>query len=238
MHMCAHTHQLTCKQIPTIVLPPVRNLACVCFPAFFFRSVEIFSSDETCVYLLFSPPLSPTEPQPLKSHKWGSSILLFFHKAPSGGMTVIHIHSSFVPCSSHYQPYCSYYASTSSALIKMNVPRCHFMFLLFCIWVAQTRITGSGHRILCLPLLLTCSYFFLEICSELLSSLLSFSKRVLYPNPQTYGSGREQFRPFIQFLLSLFAPCSQTVAVLPRIAPWATPPQQYVWESLFVFFHR
>lgn len=42
-------------------------------------------------------------------------------------MLVIHVYSSIVACSSHYQPCCSYYALTSSALIKINALRYHFM---------------------------------------------------------------------------------------------------------------
>lgn len=88
----------------------------------------MLSSDETYIYVLFPPHI----PQPLKSNKRGGSILLFFHKAPLGRMTVIHVNSSFVPCSSHYQPCCSYYASTSSPLIKMNALRCSPCFA-FCL---------------------------------------------------------------------------------------------------------
>lgn len=134
-HTCTH-RKATCKQIPTIVLPPVHNLACVCFPAFFHR-VEIFSPDETCIYLgfFFLP-----RPQPPKSNKRGSSILFFFlHKTPSRGMLVIHVNSSIMPCSSHYQPCCSYYASTSSALIKMNALRYHFMFPRFAYCLPKHR---------------------------------------------------------------------------------------------------
>lgn len=67
-----HTHAATRKQKATVVLPPVHNLACVCFPGF-LHSVETFSSDETCIYLFFFLPLKP---QPLKSNKRWSSILL------------------------------------------------------------------------------------------------------------------------------------------------------------------
>lgn len=84
----------------------------------------------------FSP-----QPQPLKSNKRGSSILFFFslHKTPSRGMLVIHVYSSIMPCSSHYQPCCSYYASTSSALIKINVLRYHFMFPRFAYCLPKHR---------------------------------------------------------------------------------------------------
>lgn len=92
--MKTHKHTATCKQIARVVLPPVHNLACVCSPAFFHR-VEIFSPDETCIYLGFSP-----RPQALKSNKRGSSILFcFLHKTPSrenAGNPCLLLHHAFL----------------------------------------------------------------------------------------------------------------------------------------------
>lgn len=80
--MAACTVKDTHQQAPTVVPPPVHNLACVCFSGnfFFFRRVEIFSPDETCIYLSVAPPLSPSSPpnhKLLKSNKRGSPILFF-----------------------------------------------------------------------------------------------------------------------------------------------------------------
>lgn len=103
----------------------------------------------------FSP-----QPQPLKSNKRGSSILFFLHKTPSRRMLVIHVYSSIMPCSSHYQPYCSYYASTSSALIKINVLRYHFMFPRFAYCLPKHRTQVHCNEPICCMLVVWEFFFF------------------------------------------------------------------------------
>lgn len=81
------------------------------------------------------PAPLPPDHKLLKSNKRGSPILFFsfphFHKSQWRGM--LRMGSSSSPTaapSPHYQPCCSYYALTSSALIKINVLRYHSVFFL------------------------------------------------------------------------------------------------------------
>lgn len=103
-------------------------------------------------------------------------------------MLVIHVYSSIMPCSSHYQPCCSYYASTSSALIKINALRYHFMFpvLLIACLNTETQVHCT-EPICCMVVVWEFSFLFLpSLLSLSLSLSLCKSISTGFPGCSTY----------------------------------------------------